>query len=208
VTAGDGRLVAWARELQSLVQTGLHYTENAYDRQRYERIRDIAAEMLAGPADADAEGMKRILARETGPGTPKLVVRAMAFRDERILLVRETTDGRWAPPGGWVDVNERPSDAVAREVREESGFEVGVRRLIYLHDHEVHGTVHLPFHVYTAFFLCDLLGGEPTTSLETSEIGFFAEDDLPTLSRPRVTEAEIAAAFAALREPDRPARFD
>jgi len=205
---GDARLVAWAREIQSLAQTGLHYAADPYDRQRYERLREIAAGMLAGPAGMDADELARVLVREIGPGTPKVVVRAAAFRDGRILLVRETTDGLWAPPGGWADANERPSEAVTREVREETGYEVKPLRLVYFHDHEIHGYVSLPFHVYTAFFLCRLVGGRPKTSLETREIGFFAEDDLPPLSGPRVTAAEIAAAFEAMRHPDRPARFD
>jgi len=206
--AGDAGRIAWARRLQSLAQTGLHYSQDPYDRQRYEQIRQIAAEMLAGPAGMTPEQMDAVLAREIGPGTPKIVVRGTAFRDDRILLVRESLDGKWAPPGGWADVNERPSQAVAREFREETGYEVEPLRLTYLHDHETRGCVHLPFHVYTAFFLCRIVGGEPKTSLETTEIAFFAEDDLPPLSASRVTAAEIAKAFAACREPDAPALFD
>jgi len=206
--ASPGRLLAWARRLESIAATGLHYTQNPYDVQRYEHLRDVAAEMLAHAADMDVEAVRGFLRAEFGPGTPKLVVRAAVFQDDRILLVRESTDNAWAMPGGWAEVNEPPSRAVEREVLEETGYEVRAERLIYLHDSAIYSRTDRVYHTYTIFFLCKLLGGQPATSLETTEVGFFPEDDLPPLSRSRNTEKELAKAFAARRNPDSPASFD
>ena len=177
--AAQGRLLAWARRLESIAATGLHYAKDPFDVQRYEYMRDVAAEMFAHAADVDVEAVRGLLRAEFGPGTPKLVVRAAVFRDDRILLVRE-----------------------------ETGYEVHAERLIYLHDSAIHGRRDRTYHVYTIFFLCKLLGGEAATSMETVEVGFFPEDALPPLSRSRNTEAELARAFAAHRNPDGPACFD
>lgn len=207
--APQGRLLGWARRLESIAATGLHYTENPYDVQRYEYLRDLAAEMFAHLADTDVEAARGLLRGEFGPGTPKLVVRAAVFEDDRILLVRESADNAWAMPGGWAEVNELPGQAVQREVFEETGYEVRAERLFYLHGSAAHSArAARPFHTYTIFFLCKLLGGQPATSLETTEVGFFAEDDLPPLSAPRNTRKEVARAFAAHRDPESPACFD
>jgi len=207
--APQDKLLAWARRIESLAATGLHYTENPYDVQRYEYLRDVAAEMFAHLTGADVETVRGTLGGEFGPGTPKLVVRAAVFKDDRILLVRESADGAWAMPGGWAEVNEPPSVAVQREVFEETGYEVRAERLYHLHDPMSNSArADKPFHIYTIFFLCKLLGGSARTSLETTEVGFFAEDDLPPLSLSRNTHEQIAGAFHAGRNPDRPACFD
>jgi len=210
---GDGAApapyVAWARRIESIAATGLHYTENPYDAQRYEQLRDVAAEMFAQAAGgADAEKMRGQLAAQFGPGTPKIVVRAAVFRDAQILLVRESADGRWAMPGGWAEVNEPPARGVEREVFEETGYRVRAERLIYLYDPAAHRRDDCLVHVYTALFLCTLIGGEPATSIETTAVGFFAQDALPELSLTRNTDAQIGRAFAALHNPDAPASFD
>ncbi len=207
--APQDRLLNWARRIESLAATGLHYTENPYDAQRYEYLRDVAAEMFAHLADTDIEAVRGTLTGEFGPGTPKLVVRAAVFKDDRILLVRESADNAWAMPGGWAEINEPPSRAVQREVFEETGYDVRAERLFYLQDPmSKSAKADHPFHIYTIFFLCKLLGGQPTTSLETTEVGFFAEDALPPLSLSRNTYEELAKAFAAGRNPNRPACFD
>jgi len=207
--APQDKFLAWARRIESLAATGLHYTENPYDVQRYEYLRDVAAEMFAHLTDTDVEAVRGTLAGEFGPGTPKVVVRAAVFEDDRILLVRESADGAWAMPGGWAEVNEPPSVAVQREVWEETGYDVRAERLFHLHDSQTHSMrADKPFHIYTIFFLCKLLGGSARTSLETTEVGFFAEDALPPLSLSRNTPEQIATAFDAGRKPDRPACFD
>lgn len=204
------RWLAWVRELQAMAQTGLHFARDPYDRERYERLQVMAAEMLACHSNLDQGRWLEIAREEFGYATPKVDVRAAVFREERILLVREVADeGRWTLPGGWADVNDAPSEAVTREVREESGFDVVVRRLVAVHDREKRGHAPpFPYHVYKMFFLCEITGGAARPNAEASEVAFFQETALPELSVSRVTEAQICSCFEFLRDPARPTEFD
>jgi ADP-ribose pyrophosphatase YjhB (NUDIX family) len=196
--------------LQALSQTGLHFSDNPYDRERYEQIRVIAAEILAQHSTMPVADVLALHAREHGYATPKVDVRGAAFRDGKILLVRETMDhGRWTLPGGWADVNETPAQAVVREMREEAGFDATVASVIAVYDRDAQGhTPPMPYHVYRLFFLCVLTGGAPRDSHETSGAAFFAEDALPELSHSRVTVPELQCCFAHYRQPHLAAAFD
>jgi ADP-ribose pyrophosphatase YjhB (NUDIX family) len=198
----------WARRLQAIGQTGLTYTSNEYDIQRYTAIRDIAAEIMADGANTDLAVVREAFARELGYITPKVDVRAAVFRDGRILLVPEREDNAWTLPGGWADVGESPGEVAARETKEESGYDVTPVKLLALYDRDRHGHPPIPYHAYKVFFLCELTGGEAAASCETTEAAFFAGRELPPLSLTRVTEAEIAHLFDHLRHPDWPASFD
>jgi ADP-ribose pyrophosphatase YjhB (NUDIX family) len=198
----------WAQKLQAIAQSGLHYTENPFEIERYEAVREIAAEMMAAHTDADADSLRAIFAGERGHATPKVDVRGVVFRDDTILLVRERADGLWTLPGGWVDVGEPPSQAVVREVWEESGYRTRAVKLVALYDRNQHPHPPHPFHIYKLFFHCELLGGDPAHSMETDGVGFFAADALPDLSIGRVTPGQIARLFAHYRHPDWPTDFD
>jgi ADP-ribose pyrophosphatase YjhB (NUDIX family) len=172
---GDSRMpptprwLEWSRRLQAIAQTGLAYTQGDYDRQRYDSIIQIAAEIAADQTDADSAMLVNLFSQGQGYATPKVDVRAAVFRDDSILLVKERADGLWTLPGGWADVGDSPSAMVVREVREESGYDVCAVRLlaVYDRDHPRHNHTPYPFHCYKLFFQCDLLGGAPATSIET-----------------------------------------
>jgi len=200
----------WVRALQAISQTGLHYAQDRFDIQRYREIGKIAADMLAQHSNLATEEILQFCAAEFGYTTPKVDVRGVVFRDDKILLVREIMDnGRWTVPGGWADPNETPSQAVEREVREESGFETRVHRLLAVYDREKQGhRPSFPFHVYKLFFLLDLVGGTATPNEEASEIGFFAEDELPELSVSRVTAEQIHRFFSLRLQADASTEFD
>ena len=202
--------LAWARELQALGQTGLHFAQDPYDRDRYGRLIGIAAAMVAGHSNLTVPALLQYHAAEFGYATPKVDVRGAVFRDDRILLVQELADERrWTLPGGWADVNESPAGAVTREVSEESGFAVVARKLLAVWDREKHG--HLPpfpYHVYKLFFRCEIVGGEARSSDETGEVAFFRESELPELSVSRVTRSQIRRLFEHLRQPELPTDFD
>jgi ADP-ribose pyrophosphatase YjhB (NUDIX family) len=202
--------IEWVRALQAISQTGLHYANDAYDVRRYHEIRKIAAEMLAASSNLSAEQAVSFAAAEFGYATPKVDVRGVAFKDSRILLVQEIQDhGRWTVPGGWADVNETPSEAVVREVFEESGFETKAVKLLAVYDREKQGHVPpFPFHVYKLFFLCEIIGGAPRPNEEASEVAFFAENELPELSVSRLTAAQIEKFFRHLRNPVGETEFD
>lgn len=200
----------WAKELQAIAQNGLLYaSDKPYDAARYKRIREIASQMMAASGAADEEFFAELFGREEGYATPKVDVRGAIFRHDKILLVKEISDGGWTLPGGWADVNDSPREAVEREVWEESGYEVRATRLLAVYDRSKHGHVPaVPFYVYKIFILCELLGGKARASIETSDVGFFAEDDLPPLSVARVTAKQIARLFELQRHPDWPADLD
>jgi len=200
----------WVRALQAISQTGLHYAQNPYDTQRYREVGALAAAMLSQHTTLDIAQILAFHAAEFGYATPKVDVRGIAFREDRILLVSEILDaGRWTVPGGWADVNETPSQAVVREVREESGYETRVVRLLAVYDRERQGhQPSFPFHVYKLFFLCEIVGGEAQPNEEASEIAFFGRDALPELSVSRVTERQIQHFFDLRHRPDAPTEFD
>jgi ADP-ribose pyrophosphatase YjhB (NUDIX family) len=200
----------WVRALQAISQTGLHYAQNPYDTQRYREVGALAAQMLSRHTTLSAAQILQFQAAEFGYATPKVDVRGIVFRDDRILMVREILDaGRWTVPGGWADVNETPSQAVVREVREESGFETRALKLLAVYDRETQGhPPPFPFHVYKLFFLCELIGGEPRPNEEASEIDFFARDALPELSVSRVSERQIQRFFDLRHEPGAATEFD
>ncbi|HPC95743.1 MAG TPA: NUDIX hydrolase [Sedimentisphaerales bacterium] len=199
----------WAKQVAALAQNGLTFSDNPYDIERYEHLREIAAEMMAEGFDLDKKSVIDLLRQEQGYATPKVDVRGAAFRDGKILLVREALDGGWTLPGGWADPCQSPSEAVVREIFEESGFEARVCKLAAIYDRSKHPHLPLiPFHIYKLFFLCEITGGHATESHETTGVGFFAEDAIPDLSISRTLPFQIARMFDHLRDPALPTDFD
>jgi len=198
----------WAQRLQAIAQSGLAYDPHLYDRERYEAVREIAAEMMAESAGYEITRVRELFAGQAGYATPKLDTRGIVFRDDRILLVQEREDGGWTLPGGWADIGESPSETTVREVREESGYETRAVKLLAVYDRNLHGHPPIAFHAYRLFFLCELIGGAPAVSGETSAVNWFAEDHLPPLSVSRTTEAQIHRFFEHHRHPDWPTDFD
>ncbi len=202
-------LLQWAQEIQALAQSGLAYTENPFDAGRYKALSRIAAEMMAAKTGADLEEVLPVFEAQSGYATPKLDVRGVVFRDDKILMVRELADGgKWTLPGGWVDVNTPPGKAVQKEVREEAGVIVKAVKVLAVYDRNLHGHPHYPFHTWKIFMLCDLLSEATPDPLETAEPSWFGERSLPELSTNRVTAEEIQRMFEHHRHPDLPTDFD
>lgn len=202
----------WAQRLESIAQTGLSYDPHPFDRERYEAVRRIAAEMIVAYDGGDPTSYLNIFAEQTGHATPKVDVRGVVFRDDKILMVQEKLDNdRWALPGGWADVGESGGESVVREVYEESGFRVRAVKLLALFDRNKHPHTPYIFHAYKAFFRCELLDDRRMPdphNIETGEIGWFSEDSIPELSIGKVTPGQIARFFEHLRQPDLPTDFD
>jgi ADP-ribose pyrophosphatase YjhB (NUDIX family) len=198
-----------AREMRAIAQTGLTFTADRFDRQRYERLRELAASMLASGSGEHFDVIIEILKEGWGYTTPKVDVRGAAFVEGRVLMVREISDGRWTLPGGWADVNQSAAECVVREIAEESGFIAKARKLAAVRDYQRSG--HPPRNVdsiYKMFFLCDITGGAARPSDETSEVAFFARDALPRLSLGRTTAAQIDRMFHHAEHPELPTDFD
>jgi ADP-ribose pyrophosphatase YjhB (NUDIX family) len=205
----EPKWLLWAREVQAIAQTGLAFTQDPYDLERYQRLRVIAAEMVADGTGVELERIQSLFAQEVGYATPKVDVRGAVFRDQRILLVREVSDGGWTLPGGWADVNQSARECVEREIREESGFEARALKLAAVCDYRRQGHRNaLPYSIYKMFFVCELTGGAARTSLETSGVDFFDPHQLPPLSLGRTNPRQIALMFAHREDPTLPAEFD
>jgi ADP-ribose pyrophosphatase YjhB (NUDIX family) len=202
------RTLDLVRRLQALARTGLHFCGNEYDRQRYEEIEQIAAALLAGGSLPDRDALLARWRLETGYVTPKVEVRGAAFRDGRVLLVREAADGLWTLPGGWADVNESPSQAVEKEIEQESGFVARAVKLAALYDRSRHGHGESLHHSWKAFFLCEISGGEARGSYETDAVAFFEPADLPPMSLGRSTPPQVARMLEHWRNRALPADFD
>ena len=198
----------WAQRVQAIAQSGLTYSTNQYDIERYEALRDLAAEMMAKGSASPVAPIRDLFAGQSGYATPKVDMRAAVFRENRILLVQECEDGTWSLPGGWADVGESPAEAIVREVREESGYETRAVKLLAVYDRNKHGHPPFPFHAYKIFFLCELIGGEAAVSNETTGVDWYAEDALPPLSTTRVMPAQIHRLFEHYRNPQWPTDFD
>ncbi len=200
----------WAIELQSIAQCGLAYDTDIYDRERYERLREIAAEMLARQSEYPVEQVRELFCHETGYQTPKLDSRAAIFDEsgEKILLVLEK-DGRWSLPGGWVDVLESVGSNTVKEVREEAGLDVIPRRLVAVHDRNRHNPPPYAYGVCKVFVLCECLGGAFVENSETVASAYFALDELPSpLAESKCTADQIALCFEAAADPQWQPRFD
>jgi ADP-ribose pyrophosphatase YjhB (NUDIX family) len=200
----------WSKQLAALAQNGLTYSDSVYEIERYEQVRRIAAEMMSAGFGLETTELIELLSREKGYETPKVDVRGAAFRDGKILLVREKIDGGWTLPGGWADPCQTPSEAVVREVFEESGFKARVTKLAAIYDRSSHPHKPLmPFHVYKLFFLCEITGGAPAESHETTGVEFFAESEIPQqLSVSRTLPFQLARMFEHHRNPALPTDFD
>ena len=200
--------LTWARKLQAIGQNGLAYSKDPFDIERFEELRELALEILQNYTDSELPRIRDLFAGEHGHATPKVDVRGVVFNEDAILLVRERADGKWTLPGGWVDVNESPSESVVREVFEESGYQTKALKLLACYDRNRHPHPPHPYHVYKLFFHCEILGGSPSTSYETDGVDFFKQDAIPELSTGRVTSAQIDRFFEFLRSPDLPTDFD
>ncbi len=206
--ANGEKWLAWAKELQDLSQCALAYCKDKYDIGRFQRIREISAEMVAELGDVPVEEIRATFLAGNGYQTPKLDTRAAVFRDGKLLLVQEP-GGKWALPGGWVDYDQTLRTNVAKEVLEEAGMVVRPLRVIALHDHNTRNTRHFLFNICSAFILCEYVSGEFAPNLETVDCGFFGPDEIPELlAENKTTAAQIAMCFRAAVDENWKVEFD
>lgn len=191
------RWLSWAIEIQSIAQAGLTYGKDVYDKERYERLREISAEMVAHKADLSAGKVKNLFCNETGYQTPKVDTRAAIFKEGKILLVHEK-NGTWSLPGGWCDVNQSVAENTVKEVLEEAGLKVRAERLIAVQDRNRHNIPMYAYGVVKIFVLCKMLGGEFVSNIETTESRYFARNELPEpLACEKTSKEQILLCFEA-----------
>jgi ADP-ribose pyrophosphatase YjhB (NUDIX family) len=202
---------AWldmAKRLQAIAQAGLEYSDNKYDIDRYQQVRRLSVEIMNDFTGLTMSRLVDVFAAEMGYQTPKVDVRGVVFRGNKILMVRETIDGNWSVPGGWADVGLTPFEVARKEVFEEAGLEVLPLRLLAVLDKNCHSHPPDLYHIYKIFVLCEEQGGVLQSGMETSETGFFALNELPPLSLPRITEDQIRLMFEYKENPGKAAVCD
>ncbi len=197
----------WAKELQFIAQAGLTYTKDPFDKERFERVREIAAEIMSLQSGLSLAKVKDLFCNETGFQTPKLDTRAAIFKDNKILLVEEN-DGTWSMPGGWVDVMETVKSNTVKEVKEEAGLDVEAVRVIALHDRNLHNQPPYAYNVCKVFVLCEVKGGCFHPNIETVGSGYFGLDELPPLSVDKNSYQQIEMCFTARSDKDWQVEFD
>ncbi len=198
----------WAMEIQSLAQAGLAYTDNAYDIERYERLREISAQMIEEKSNINLDKVKDLFCNETGYQTPKIDTRAVIFKDNRILLTHEN-NGTWSLPGGWCDVLETIKSNTIKEVKEETGLDVKATKIIALQDRNKHNKPVYAYGICKAFVLCDIIGGQFVKNIETTEIGYFSLDEIPdNLAEEKTNREQIEMCFKAINDKNWQVQFD
>ncbi|CAG7642747.1 Pyrophosphatase PpaX [Paenibacillus solanacearum] len=202
------RWLEWAKQIQAISQTGLSYVKDVYDKERYEALRELSVEIMQHYTQVGTDGIRMTFANERGYATPKVDVRGVVFRDNRILLVREKADGAWSLPGGWADIGHSPTEVAVKEIHEEAGYRTEPVRLLAVLDKKFHDHPPEPYHIYKIFIQCAIVGGEAAGGVETSEVRFFGEDELPPLSLERNTAKQIKTMFEFLRNPEKQAILD
>lgn len=201
------QIVEWAKELQSLAQAGLFYGRDVFDKERYRRIREISAEMMAARTDIPLEKVTGLFCGDEGYQTPKVDTRAAIFDDGKILLVCENS-GKWSMPGGWCEYNMSPAENTVKEAKEEAGLDVVVQRVISVQDRDKHNQPPYACGIVKIFYLCKATGGAFTQNPETSASKYFPLDELPPLAEEKCNEEQIRMCFNAYRDENWRVQFD
>lgn len=197
----------WAVELQSISQGALYYCKDKFDIERFERIREIAAEMINYKTDIPVDKVKDLFCNEIGYQTPKIDSRAAIFKDDKILLVKEN-NGTWSLPGGWVDVDLSVKENIIKEVKEEAGLDVITNKIIAVQDREKHNLPVYAYKICKIFILCTAIGGKFEKNIETIESNYFKIDELPLLATEKNNEEQIKMCFEAYKTDNWETLFD
>ena len=204
----EQKWLSWAKQLQSIAQAGLTYSKDKYDLERFQQIRDLSVEILHEYTGISNEKIKDLFCNEVGYQTPKVDIRGAVFKEDKILLVKESIDGCWSMPGGWAEFNLSIKENVVKEAKEEAGLNVIPKRLIAILDGNKHNEMVSAYGIYKVFVLCELVGGNFEKNIETEESGFFSITDLPPLSVGRNTKKQVEMCFEAKADDNFPAIFD
>lgn len=204
----EDKWLTWATRLQSIAQAGLEYSKDKYDIERFDEIRNISAEIISEYTDLSMSKVKDLFCNERGYQTPKVDVRAAIFKDEKILLVKESLDGTLSLPGGWADIGLSVKENVIKESFEEAGVKVEPERIIAIQDRNKNNKPISPYSIYKIFVLCKLIEGEFKENIETEESGYFKLEELPKLSEGRNNKEQIELCFKAKNNSNQKPYFD
>lgn len=204
----SSKIKAWAKEIRAIAQTGLEYGKDVFDKERYEQLNALSNEMLSTISGKTVPEINKLLPIETGYATPKVAVRGLIFNKEKILMVKETADGCWTLPGGWCDIGITASENVVKEIEEETGLKTRASRLLALFDQTKYRPSITLQHIYTAYFQCHIIEGKLRGSIETTDVAFFSLDNLPPLSKERMTKEQLEKVISVAKANNHPPYFD
>ena len=180
------------KRIKALSETGIIYHQNEYDKERYDELLAISIELMSNYSKLPAPALNGFFLPPSDYPTPKVDIRAFALNeDNKILLVKEKLDGKWALPGGWADIGYSPSEVITKEIKEETGLDSKVTELLAIYDKKCHPHPPQPFYVYKLVFLCEVVPGNIQTSFDIEAADYFAIDDLPLLSEDRILESQL-----------------
>lgn len=191
VAVRENNLLSWATDIQAIAQIGLAYAKDKYDLERYHQLMDIAATMMIKQSNAEQTPVQTAFRNQSGYASPKVDVRAFIVEDDKLLLVKESQDGKWSLPGGWADVNHTPSESIIKEIEEETGFKAQANQLLALWDTALHDHPPQWPYIYKCIFSCKIIGGKWKENHEILDAKFFDFNALPELSSYRITSTQI-----------------
>ena len=201
------KLVEYIMEIQSIAQSALFYVKDVYDKERFERLRDISAEMMALKTDLPLETVKTLFCSDYGYQTPKVDTRAAIFKNDKILLVHEK-NGTWSMPGGWCEFDMSPVDNTIKETKEEAGKDIKVKSVISVQNRDNHNIPPYAYAIVKIFYLCEEIGGDFEDNDETTEIAYFAENELPNMALEKCNEEQVHMCFDAYHSKHWITQFD
>lgn len=191
-----------AKKLQSIAQSGLEYGADKYDLERYQQIRDISVDIMQHFTQESREKITDLFASEQGYQTPKIDIRGVVFRNNKILMVQESIDNCWTLPGGWADIGYSPFENAKKEVFEEANINVEPQRILAVFDKKKYSHPPDIYHVYKLFILCKDLGGEVKPGMETLDAKWVGRNEKLPLSKARITQLQIDAMFKFYDSPN------
>jgi ADP-ribose pyrophosphatase YjhB (NUDIX family) len=191
------------KKIKSIADIGLLYHQTEYDRERYEQLQSIALTLLNEFTRTPIEQLEMQFPTPTDYPTAKVDIRGVLLRnDGKLLLVRESADGKWSLPGGWADVGMSPTESVVKEFKEETGLDVTPERLLAVFDKRKHKHPSMPFYVYKLVFLCTSNAFETAKGFDILDVDYFDPDHLPPLSENRILPDQIRLVLEKIRNND------
>lgn len=179
------------KRLLSIAEAGLYYGKDVYDKERYQEIKELALHLMSTVVDQDAAALTLLTEKNEGYPTPKVDVRALIQKDEKILLVEDSLTKEWSLPGGYAEIGLTPRENIKKEVLEETGLLVEVKELRAIFDTNLRQDIPQVFQYYKLVFECEVLAGDFIKNSETSNSDYFALNELPKLSIKRTTKEQL-----------------
>lgn len=197
------------KKLKAIADVGLLYCNNEYDKERYTAVQNICFDLLNITAEQTIEDLKISFPSVKDYPTPKVDIRGLLLSsDKKILLIKESVDGKWSLPGGWADIGETPKEVVIKEFKEETGLDVIPKSLLAVFDKKMHAHPPQPFYVYKIIFYCEATSSNINKGFDVLDLQYFDLENLPPLSEDRILKSQIELVYKKVITDDFTAHFD